>query len=192
MRSAPCATESRSKTLLGRAKTLRPPPTDADPFATVAVMDLARPVRERVRVRADSKNVDVIFYCTCGCVWVQPHIFREALYELLDNAIRANRDGHPVIVDVRNTREGDALWQVQDAGGGMSAQTLATLGFPVTVEVGQEHAGLGVARAWAIIETHDGLLSFESELGVGTTATIWLPKRLGPANTGHEEPESEA
>jgi signal transduction histidine kinase len=141
-------------------------------------MELARPIRERVRLRADSKNVDVIFYCTCGFVWVQPHIFPEALYELLDNAIRANRDGHPVIVDVRNTREGDALWQVQDAGGGMSAQTLAALGVPCH----------GVARAWAIIETHDGLLSFESALGVGTTATIWLPKRLSAANTGHDEP----
>jgi signal transduction histidine kinase len=79
-----------------------------------------------------------------------------------------------VIVDVRDV-EGDVLWQVQDAGEGMVEGSLAKLGkLPETAGPGS--ARLGIARAWAVVEAHGGLLRFESAPGVGTTATIWLPR----------------
>jgi PAS domain-containing protein len=175
--------ESRSKTLLGRAETMaRLPgahPSERDrglrgAFVAIDAREVVERARERVRVHSDAKNVDVVAHCTCGPVRVQPEAFSDALYELLHNAVRAARRGHPVIVDVRDV-EGDVLWQVQDAGEGMVEGSLAKLGkLPETAGPGS--ARLGIARAWAVVEAHGGLLRFESAPGVGTTATIWLPR----------------
>jgi signal transduction histidine kinase len=125
--------------------------------------------RERVRASADAKDVDVLIYCTCGHVWAHAGALAEALHQLLENAIHATRKGYPVVVDARETSEGDVLFQIQDTGGGL------------------EKPGRRVALASAIIEQHGGLLRFESEVGVGTTATVWLPRMVArdvPANTG--------
>lgn len=169
--------ESRSKTLLGRATTiarLRSVSWDDRSLGLIEAHALAHQARERVRKCADEKDVDVVIYCTCSPLWVQPQTFGEALYELLDNAVRATRRRHPVMVDVRNSSEGDVLWQIQDAGEGMSEQALAKLGKPPQAVA---ESGLGVDFAWAVIEKHGGMLRFESAPGVGTTASIWLPAK---------------
>jgi len=195
---------SRAKTLLGRATPISVPsgpalggqrresphrPEDsvshdgpdrhavtwgATAFVSVDARDLARNVRERVRVQAVAKSSYIFVDCTCGRVWVQPAAFSEALYELLDNAVRVTRGCYPVIIDVRDTAEGDVLWQVQDAGEGMSDRALAELGQSPHA-TWAEGSARGVAFAWAVIERHGGLLRFESTRGVGTTASIWLP-----------------
>jgi signal transduction histidine kinase len=148
---------------------------DAAGFASVDPSELAQDVRERIRFRtaARSKPVYVVIQCSCDRVWVKPHAFSQALYELLDNAVRATQVGYPVIVDASNTAEGNVLWQVRDSGTGMSERTLAELG-QTSPGVG---AGVGVALTWYIVDCHGGLLHFESTQGVGTTASIWLPGR---------------
>ncbi len=153
---------------------LRPLSYNTNSLVAIEARELARRVLERVRERADANDVDVVLHCTCGRVWVEPRSFEEALYELLDNAVQATRRGYPVIVDVRDTGEGDVLWQIQDAGEGMSEQVLAGLGRP-SGAAGQ--GGRGVALASAVIEGHGGLLRFESAPGVGTTASVWLRGR---------------
>jgi signal transduction histidine kinase len=170
-------------TLLGRAKTVgRLGPTtdvqaskrDASSFALIDPRAIVQQVCERVRDLADAKDVDVIVHCACNRVWVQPNAFTEALYELVANAVEATRRGHPVIVDVSDTGEGDVLWQVQDAGKGTSERPPSKLRQPLHAEW-QESSGLGVAFPTAVIENHGGILRFESAPGVGTTASILLP-----------------
>ena len=136
--------------------------------------ELVGQVCGRVRDFADTKDVDIVLDCICRQAYVHPQTFSEALYELLDNAVRATRRHHPVMVDVRNTSEGDVLWQIQDTGEGIPEKILAELGQPLPA-ISEVGPGLGVAFAWAVVEKHGGLLRFESAPGVGTTATIWLP-----------------
>ena len=141
---------------------------EANPAAGSSEIDakeLTQRVLDRVRAHADAKDVDIVVYCTCGLVCVQPHAFSDALHELLHNAVRATRRGHPVIVDIRDVGEGDVLWQVQDAGEGRSERGLAVPGQDVSI-------------AQAVVEAHGGVLRFESAPGVGTTATIWLPRPI--------------
>jgi PAS domain S-box-containing protein len=174
-----CVVESaRAKTLPGRSKTvarLREPELGGvTALVSVGPRELIQRVLDRLWVRAEAKDIDLVVHCTCGPVWVQPEAFEEVIYELLDNAVRATPRGYPVIVDVRDTREGDVVWQIQDTGEGMAERGLAQLGRPPAA--GRPGgAGHGVARAWALIEGHGGSLRFESAPGVGTTASVWLP-----------------
>jgi two-component system sporulation sensor kinase A len=163
----------RAKTLLGRTLA-RARLLGVGALSPVDARELMRQVVERVRSDADAKNVDVVVHCSCGPVWVEPEAFSDALYELLDNAVRATRRGHPVMVDVRETADGDVLWQVQDAGAGMADVDLARLG-QTTDQAWPSGPGLGVALAWTVVEEHHGLLRFETSPSVGTTASIWLP-----------------
>ncbi len=162
----------RSLTLLGHTEPLA---CSDESYVVVDPSALARRLRDRVLVAARARNIDISIYCTCDELRVAPLAFAQAVHELLDNAVRATRPGHSVVMDVRKTPAGEVIWQLQDDGEGMSPSTLASLGRGT--EGGG--AGRGVALAWAVVEAHGGLLRFESAPGQGTTASIWLPQRFG-------------
>jgi signal transduction histidine kinase len=67
--------------------------------------------------------------------------------------------------------------EIADSGTGMSVQTLsrAVEPFFTTKEVGNA-TGLGLAAASSFGEQSGGGFAIESELGRGTTATLWLPQ----------------
>jgi signal transduction histidine kinase len=98
---------------------------------------------------------------------------RQALVNLVDNAIDASSAGGEVLVSLER-RAGQAVVTVRDGGQGMSAEVLARLGTPffTTRERGN---GLGVMVARGIFRQHGGSLEFASEVGRGTTATGTLP-----------------
>jgi signal transduction histidine kinase len=75
----------------------------------------------------------------------------------------------------------DALLQVIDTGFGMSPAHLAKLGTPFfraednPQAASVEGTGLGVALTKSLIEMHGWQLSYASELGHGTVATVTMP-----------------
>ena len=131
---------------------------------------LVEGVCARLRDRAELKGVSLAVRVRCGAVLVHREPFSEAMFNLIENAIEATSEGE-VAIDVHQGEGGDVLFQVRDGGRGMSRDSLAKLGSPVPGDGDR----LGVQLASAVVERHGGLLHFESELGVGTTATIWVP-----------------
>jgi len=119
---------------------------------------------------ADRRHVPLVVHCACRRVFVR-ETFSEALCCLLDNAIEATDAGRPVVLEAREYDDRQAVWEIRDLGHGMTASALAELGGPCSVT----RAPGGVAIANAIIREHDGALRFESGVGLGTTATVWLP-----------------
>ncbi len=67
---------------------------------------------------------------------------------------------------------------VIDNGCGIPNSQLATLFEPFTSTKGQKGLGLGLAVTWGIVDNHNGTISVESEVGVGTTFIIRIP--VGP------------
>jgi signal transduction histidine kinase len=102
---------------------------------------------------------------------------RQALLNLVLNAMQASPRGEPVSIEVGKGGHGcggGAFIRVTDRGQGMTPEILERIKRPyfTTREGG---SGLGIAVARGLVEQHDGHLVYESAPGKGTTATIWLP-----------------
>jgi two-component system sensor histidine kinase HydH len=100
---------------------------------------------------------------------------RQALLNIVLNAIQASPRGSTVVIDVASEGEG-ARVTVRDDGQGMTPEVLDRIRKPhfTTKEGG---TGLGVAVARGLIEQHGGNFEFKSAPGKGTLATMRLPAR---------------
>ena len=106
-------------------------------------------------------------------VQVDPRRLREALHNLVSNAIDASPRGSSVRVEITAVA-GSARISVRDSGKGMSAETLQRIGTPFFT-TREDGTGLGVALARAVFLQHGGSLEYESQPGAGTTAVALLP-----------------
>lgn len=76
----------------------------------------------------------------------------------------------------------DANWndefvevRVEDNGCGIAKSQLPHLFEPFATTKGPKGTGLGLAVSWGIIDNHNGKISVESEVGVGTTFVVRIP-----------------
>jgi two-component system NtrC family sensor kinase len=65
--------------------------------------------------------------------------------------------------------------RVEDDGCGIPKAQIPKLFEPFATTKGQKGTGLGLAVTWGIVDNHNGTISVESEVGVGTTFIIRLP-----------------
>ena len=109
----------------------------------------------------------------------------QVLQNLLDNAVKYGREGGVVRLDVGLGRSGRAgvVITVTDQGQGIPREHLPRLTERFyRVNAGRSRAtggtGLGLAIVKHIVNRHRGQLSIESEEGIGTTVTVWLPQAV--------------
>ena len=113
---------------------------------------------------------------------LDPARIRQALANLIDNAIKFTPPGGAVVV--RSRREADALMiEVSDDGPGILAEEIGLLFKPFsatsTRPTGDEKStGLGLSIAKRLTEAHGGSIGVRSTPGVGTTFFISLPLKL--------------
>jgi signal transduction histidine kinase len=106
--------------------------------------------------------------------------FKQIVLNLIGNAVKFTPAGGSVTVRLSSAGE-DALLQVIDTGFGMSPAHLEKLGTPFfraednPQAASVEGTGLGVALTKSLIEMHGWKLSYASELGHGTVATVTMP-----------------
>ncbi|MCX6067062.1 MAG: ATP-binding protein [Chloroflexi bacterium] len=106
-------------------------------------------------------------------------LFQQALYNLVENAIKYTPPGGSVIVRM-NIKGDSILFEVQDSGIGIAPNDQAHL-FEKFFRGGQREAreqkgtGLGLAIVRSIVERHGGKVWLESQLGQGSTFFLQVP-----------------
>lgn len=132
--------------------------------------------------RAAQRGVTVRAVAAEPCTVMGEDALLESLViNLADNAAKACEAGGHVMLAVRKGPNGrGAAILVRDDGRGMDADTLAHLGDPFyrpdkARSRAQGGAGLGLALCFQIAKSHGAKLSFASEPGKGTAATVVFP-----------------
>jgi two-component system, NtrC family, sensor histidine kinase HydH len=143
---------------------VRPQEVDLGPLVADALLVLS-PHADQRRVRLNSQGVAI--------VEADPRRLKEALMNLVANAIEATPPGGEVDVEVRRGSDAAEI-VVRDAGSGMAPDTLSRLGTPFFT-TREEGTGLGIVLARSVVAQHGGSLLYESAPGKGTIATMKLP-----------------
>jgi signal transduction histidine kinase len=106
-----------------------------------------------------------------------PGRLKEALMNLVANAIEATPPGGEVVVEVRPAGDSaeSAEIVIRDTGRGMPAETLTRIGTPFFT-TREDGTGLGVVLARSVIAQHGGSLRYDSEPGKGTSVSVTLPR----------------
>ncbi len=128
--------------------------------------------------RADDAHVR-LYAQGDATIEADPSRLKEALLNLVANAIEATPPGGEVAVEVAPRCEATDI-VVRDTGRGMPAETLRRIGTPffTTREGG---TGLGVVLARSVVAEHGGSMCYESEPGKGTRVQVTLPREAARA-----------
>jgi signal transduction histidine kinase len=103
----------------------------------------------------------------------------QVLINLVTNAVQAMQHGGSLRVNLNRT-SGKIAIAVQDTGTGIPKQNLTRIFDPFfTTKPEGEGTGLGLSVSFGIVSRHGGTIEVESELGWGTTFTIFLPEEPG-------------
>ena len=104
---------------------------------------------------------------------------RQVVLNILSNGLKFTADGGSVDVSVGWSADGHVI-RIQDTGIGIAPDDIATALEPFgqvdnRLSRVYEGTGLGLPLAKRLVERHDGSLTLESAVGVGTIVTIRFP-----------------
>lgn len=118
---------------------------------------------------------------------VDARLLRQALINLIGNALKFSRADGRVFVRMAETETGDIRIEVEDEGIGIAPDMIGEILKPFTQVENSEvrrygGIGLGLPLAKQFVELQGGRLELESELDRGTRATVLLPawRRIQP------------
>jgi PAS domain S-box-containing protein len=115
-----------------------------------------------------------------------PGELREVLANLIFNALEAIPAGGNVIIHTDNKDNGVSLI-ISDDGVGMTPDMKQQAFVPFfTTKPGR--VGLGLSMCYGILQRHGGTIDIKSEIGEGTTISLWLPIY---AKSGEEDGRAE-
>ncbi|MCU0625772.1 MAG: ATP-binding protein [Gemmatimonadaceae bacterium] len=99
---------------------------------------------------------------------------REALLNLVQNALDAMRGGGTLTVVVR-AEGGEAIVEVRDSGTGMTPEVRERALEPFFTTKGANGTGLGLSEVYGVVRRHQGRMEIDSTLGAGTTVRLVFP-----------------
>jgi signal transduction histidine kinase/HAMP domain-containing protein len=149
---------------------------------SVPVLDVLQKVTGTLRMQATQKEIELSLELPKDLphrIDADPALFHQALYNLIENAVKYTPEGGQVFVRVR-TSEGNLVFEIQDTGIGISPEDMPRLfekfyrgkAREARARVG---TGLGLAIVRSIAERHGGRVWVESEEGKGSTFYLQIP-----------------
>ena len=151
---------------------------------------LVRANIDLVKSQASAKRIAIQFEATAPTpIEADRNMLNTIIRNLIYNAVKFTNPDGAIAISIENLENQYSL-KVSDNGVGMSDQTLKSLFKPNRVQSSsgtaqEQGTGLGLLLCQEFVTQHSGEIEVESELDLGTTFTILLPKRvsLSPAAT---------
>ena len=129
---------------------------------------------EAVRASASVRDVAIeLDVSGAADAAIDPEQLRQAVDNLLRNAIEATPSGMPIAVRGVSARDGHRI-VVRDSGPGIAADVLPKI-FDLYYTTKHDGTGVGLAISQQIVSAHGGRIEVATDLGYGTTFTIVLP-----------------
>lgn len=161
-----------------------------DPFDLRDVLDEVETIS---KLKAESMNINLICNykdgLTCPYVYGSSLHMKQILLNLVDNAIKYNRTGGFVALNVNVKRHKDDLityiFEVKDNGLGIDKEYLDHIFEPFSQENQNFNeyrlgTGLGMSIVKGLVELMKGSISVTSKKGEGSTFEVMIPFKIAP------------
>lgn len=149
-------------------------------------VDVAEVIKDALRlVSPRAEKADIVLSAELPAAGTRLHAdelrLRQILLNLVTNAVKFTPARGRVTVRASRRRDGDFAIEVTDTGIGMRPTDIDVALTPFAqvenfMTRRQEGTGLGLPIVKALVELHGGELLLNSQPGIGTTATIILPR----------------
>ena len=147
---------------------------------SVQLLNLAREVAAHLLVLAEDRNQSIVVDAAAPTeAQVDPVLLREALVNIVDNAIKYSPPGAEIHIQVISDQQGDPAIEVIDPGPGIDPEHHARIVDRFyRVDEGRSRerggSGLGLAIARWAVEANGGRIEVESDCGRGSVFRIVL------------------
>ncbi|OIJ09255.1 hypothetical protein BKP35_17105 [Anaerobacillus arseniciselenatis] len=154
-------------------------PNDTRQIKTVNFNTILLNVIKLLETQALMQDINIQYYFLKDVVVdCDENQIKQAFINLIQNAIEASDRNENIFITLDEVNENEIIVKIEDHGCGISKERLKKLGEPF-YSTKEKGTGLGLLVTYKIIEGHHGKLTFLSDEGMGTTAEIILPKKIG-------------
>ena len=150
-------------------------------FVDVDLYAMAQSIAARLKYKADKRGITLDVVGSNAVVCGMQSVLSEVVYNLVDNAIKYNKDNGSVSVKVEDGAD-EVTVSVSDTGIGIGAADRERV-FERFYRADKSHnketggTGLGLSIVKHGVMFHKGHVELDSEPGRGTTITFTLPKK---------------
>jgi signal transduction histidine kinase/CheY-like chemotaxis protein len=159
----------------------------------ISIDDLAASSTRLMEGLAKDRQIKLLVQAMPGCtsIYGDERSLKQIIINLLSNALKFTEAGGRVTLSFAGSDGGGCALTVIDTGIGMTADDIVKALDPfgqVDGEIARQHhgTGLGLPLVKAMAEAHGGSLIVDSEPGIGTTMTVYLPGESGVLMTAAE------
>lgn len=153
------------------------------------VLDLVQPQAEKARIVCTLDTPDNL-----PCLVADERKVKQILINIVSNAIKFNVENGTIAVKLDCDHSG-LLVTIADTGIGMRKEDIPkalTRFGQVDADLNRKYEGLGIGLSivQALVEQHEGTLTVDSELGVGTTVQVRFPAKRCVVATARDPVEA--
>ncbi len=150
--------------------------------APLSIGSVIEPCLEATRPKADQKNLILEMDCSADLPPVDGDsmCLRQVLQNLLDNAVRYSQAGGRIVVSA-SLKGSQIVISVSDNGAGIpkaDQERIFERFYRTDAARSREEGGtgLGLSIAKHLVEAHGGRIQVRSEVGAGSTFSVYLPR----------------
>jgi len=146
------------------------------------LFDVQEVFEEKIKLieqRLDSKGIDLIDHSLRDFVYADRSMFEIVIQNLLANAVKFCKSGDTITIS-NHISNGSCIISVADTGIGISKENIEKLfknnSFTTIGTKNEKGTGLGLSICKELVELNNGKIWVESNLNVGSTFYVQLPK----------------